>query len=144
MQYIKYFIQHIFAVNPGSGFKYYIPLLILAVILIIGSIIFASIYKKRKKYNFAFKRLFKKVSGRFLILGIILLILIAVRYENIPYFSMRLWLFIFFVVLIYFIYKYIWICKTDYPREKGNVETKQRQSVKSAVENKYLPHKKKR
>jgi len=117
-------------------------MLILASVLIISSIVFSAYYKKRKKVDFAFKRLFKSLSNRLILFGILLFILIAVRYESIPYFSMRIWLYILLLVLLYFVYRYLKIYTVKYPKERINADAK-KQHVKKE-ENKYLPNKKKK
>lgn len=141
MDKIKAFASYLFNSAPGKEFKFYIPLIILAVILILGSIVFAIIYKQRKKHDFALKRLFKKFSSRLALLGLLFLFLIAVRAENIPYFSMRILLYLSFLLLIFFAYKYIKVYKVTYPKEKENVNTIINRPEKH--QNKYLPNKKK-
>ncbi len=142
MNYITSTLKYFFSAAPGSEFRYYIPLLILAGVLIGGSIIFSFIYSKKKKTDFAFKRLFKKLSSRFIIIGIILLLLIALRYENIPYFSMRLFIYLLLLFFIYSVYRFIKIAKVDYPREKENVKNLIAKSSKETP--RYLPNKKKK
>ena len=142
MEYISSTFKYLFNSNPGTAFKYYVPMLILASLLVVGSIAFSAYYKKRKKVDFAFKRLFKSLSNRLMLFGIFLFILIAVRYENIPYFSMRIWLYILLLVLLYFVYRYLKIYKVKYPKEKINADAKKHQVKKE--ENKYLPNKKKK
>ena len=135
-------MNYLFNSVPGTEFRYYIPLLILATLLILGAMVFSQIYKRRKKFDFAFKRLFKNLSNRLIIIGILLLILVAVRYEQIPYFSMRLWLYAVLLFLLYTFYRYIKIYLKDYPKEKLNVKKKTHFAKKE--ENKYLPNKKKK
>ena len=128
MEYISSAFKYLFNSNPGTAFEYYVPLLILASVLVISSIIFSAYYKKRKKVDFAFKRLFKSLSNRLMLFGILLFVLIAVRYENIPYFSMRIWLYILLLVLLYFIYRYLKVYKVKYPKEKANANSKKQQT----------------
>ena len=142
MEYIKSFFSYLFKSNPGTEFSYYIPLITLAIVLILGSIIFSQYYKRKKKTDFAFKRLFKKLSSRMLLFGILFLVLIAFRYENIPYFSMRFLLYLTALIFLYFIYRYLKIYIVKYPKEKENSQAKQHTVKKE--ENKYLPNKKKK
>ncbi|NIA02054.1 MAG: hypothetical protein GWP15_01595 [Nitrospirae bacterium] len=142
MEYIKSFFSYLFTSNPGTAFSYYVPILTLALVLILSSLLFSQYYKRKKKTNFAFKRLFKKLSNRMLLFGILFLVLTAIRYENIPYFSMRILLYITALIFLYFIYRYIKIYKVDYPKEKENAQAKQH--VVKKEENKYLPNKKKK
>ncbi len=142
MEYIKSFFSYFFASNPGTAFSYYVPVLVLSAVLILSSLVFAQYYKRKKKTDFAFKRLFKKLSNRMLLFGILFLVLTALRYENIPYFSMRILLYLTALTLLYFIYKYIKIYTVDYPKEKENAQAKQH--VVKKEENQYLPNKKKK
>lgn len=143
MNYIKSLFVYLFKINPGSEFRYYIPIFVFIGLLFLGSIAFSIIYNKRKKTDFAFKRLFKKTPGRIFWIGFIVLLLTLIRYEAIPYLSMRIWLYLTLVIFLYFVYYTIKTYKIDYQREKANVEHMLHRSV-SQKENKYLPHKKKR
>lgn len=140
MESIKSFFNYLFTINPGSESNLYIPLIILSALLIVGSILFSNIYKKKKREDFAFKRLFKKLGNKMLIIGIIIPLLLVIRYENIPYFSMRIWLYVVLLLSVYFIHKYVKLYKVDYPREKINA----RRKTPTQKENIYLPHKKKK
>lgn len=144
MQTIKAFLSYIFSPSPGPQFNFYIPFIILVAILFITTIAFSVIYKNKKKEDFAFKRLFAKTSKRLLWLSFIFLFITAARYENIPYFSMRLWMYLALLLLGFFLYKTITVFKNDYPREKENVEHKMAVNKKKGTESRYLPHKNKR
>lgn len=122
MQSLKSFIKYLIERTPGSDFSFYLEMGILIAVLILGGIIFGSIYKKRKKYDFAFKKYFKRVGKFAVYLGLILGILLLLRYEQIPYFSMRLWLYITVVLLLWFLIRYIRIFIFIYPKEKHNID----------------------
>ncbi len=143
METITAILKYFFSPAPGHAFQFYNILLTISILLIIAGIVFSTIYKKRKKTDFAFKRLFKKVPTILVIFGILILFLIAVRYENIPYFSMRIFLYITLLVFLYFIYRYIKIAKVDYPREKENVRLNTG-TGETKHANVYLPNKNKR
>lgn len=134
------FLLYLFKPAPGPIFKFYVPLLILAGLLIIASIIASTLYKNKKKQDFAYKRLFKRLGTTLFSMGFLFLFLAAVRYENIPYFSMRVWIYLSFILLAYLTYRYIKIYKIDYPREKINAQPKS----SGQKENSYLPNKKKK
>jgi len=137
--------SNLFAAAPGQSFSYYLPIAIFGGILILGGLIFGHIYKKKKKTDFAFKRIFKKLSQRLVLMGILFLFLLLVRYENIPYFSMRLWLYISILLLTFFTYLYLKKWRVDYPREKDNVAYKRAaHSKKKKSEKRYLPNKKRK
>lgn len=141
MELIKSTLTYILKTNPGPQFGYYIEFAVLIAILIIASITLSQIYQKRKKTDFAYKRLFKKTSSRFLLFGILFTILVAFRYENIPYFSMRIWLYLSILLFLYFLYKTIKTYKKEYPKEKQNAENMAGHSKEA---NKYLPNKNKK
>ncbi len=142
MEYIKSFFSYFFTSNPGTEFSYYIPVVVVAVALILGSILFSQYYKRKKKTDFAFKRLFKSLSSRMLLFGVLFLVLIAFRYENIPYFSMRVLLYLTALLFLYFVYRYIKVLAVKYPKEKENAQAKHHTVKKE--ENPYLPNKKKK
>lgn len=137
MQFIKSMLNYFFESQPGINFKFYMPLIILAVLLIAGGIIFSFIYNKKKKEDLAFKFLFRKFGSNMALMGILFIFLVAVRYENIPYFAMRIWIYLSLLGLLYLIYRYVKKFKVDYPKEKQNHE--HHKHVKE--ENKYLPNK---
>lgn len=136
------FIKYLFNTNPGTEFKYYLPLGILIAILIVSSVALSIIYDHKKNTDFAFKRLFKKSSLKLFLFGIFFLFVMGVRYESIPYFSMRIWLFLGLIWLLYFIFRIVKTYLTTYKREKSNTQhiaiTTETKEVK-----KYLPNKKK-
>lgn len=139
MKYIKYLLSP----NPGTDFRFYIPLAVLVVLLFLGAIAVSIIYKRRKGYDFAFKRLFHKTAMNLCLNGILFLFLLVVRYEGIPYFSARIFMFAGFAWLIYFIYKTVRVYLKDYPREKENVKNLT-VNKDTKVVHKYLPNKRKR
>lgn len=137
------FIKSLLEVNPGTNTHFYTPWIALICILFVSAIVFSVIYDKRKKYDFAFKRLFRKTSLNLSLFGLLFLFLMAVRYEHIPYFSIRIFLYASVLGLIYFLYRFIKVYKTDYQREKENVKNLAIHSGKKAAK-KYLPNKHKK
>lgn len=138
MAYLKNIVNYLFSKNPGQNFSFYTELIVLIALLMIAAIVFSQIYKRRKKYDFAFKRLFKKLSGRLILLAILFAVLTILRYENIPYFSMRILLYISLLLLLYFIYKTARTFRVEYPKEKQNTSLLKQTAPK---EKKYLPNK---
>lgn len=145
MEKITTFLKNIFATDPGPNFKFYIPLIILAGILIVGAIAFSMFYEKKKKTDFAFKRLFAKTSRNLYLMDFLFLFLTAVRYENIPYFSMRLWLYLGLIGLLYMIYRFAKVYRTSYKLESENLAIRAEKTKESkAKAPKYLPNKKRK
>lgn len=137
--------NHIFEKIPGQQFSLYIPFIVLIAALFTGSIIFSYIYKNRKKTDFAFKRIFKKLSRDLAGFAILYTFLLLVRYENIPYFSMRFWLYLTTLLLVFQAYRYIKKWKVDYPRENENISLKRHANIRKKQETKqYLPNKKRK
>lgn len=132
-------LKYFFATSPAGEFHFYIPLAILIGLLAIASIAQAVIYKNKKKNDFAYKRLFKNLSKRFVTFAVLFLVYILARYENIPYFSMRIWLYVIGLIGLYIAYRYIKKYVVDYPKEKVNFESAH---PGKKQENKYLPNKK--
>lgn len=140
MNTVKNFFSYFFRSIPNTDFNYYIPLSILVILLIVGSLVFSFVYRKKKKTDFVFKKLFKDLSKRLIIIAVLLVFYALVRYENLPYFSMRIWLYIIIGVLLFFAYKYIKTYKFIYPKEKINFELSH--SRKKTI-NPYIPNKRK-
>ncbi|MFA4891335.1 MAG: hypothetical protein WC604_03210 [Candidatus Gracilibacteria bacterium] len=124
---------------PGSAFNYHYEMLGLAVLLILAAFALKSIYRNKvNNKDFVFKRMFKKTSNRLIYFSIGILFVILVRYENIPYFAMRLWMFLLLLGLLIFLgyqaYKYFKI----YPVERDKFES---QPKIENIKMKYLPNK---
>jgi hypothetical protein len=143
MDTVMSFLSYLFAKAPGSEFRYYIPMVILMALLIAGSIVFSTYYKKKRRTDFAFKRLFKKVAGRMVLFGLLFAFLIIVRYENIPYFSMRIWIYLSLLGFAYAVFHYTKIYLKVYPTERENAVRKMKQASSKSVPQ-YLPNKKRR
>lgn len=139
MKFIKYFLSP----NPGIEFRFYLPLAILIFLLFAGAVAVSIIYDRKKKYDFAFKRLFRKKALHLSLFAILFLFLFAVRYEGIPYFSARILLVLAFAWLGYFTYRTIKTFLKDYPREKENVKNLTVDMTTKKV-HQYLPNKRKR
>lgn len=144
MNYISSIFHYIFAPIPGTHFTYYNALAILASILIVGGIFFSNYYNKRKKNDIAFKISFRSLSKYMITFGLIFVILMLVRYERIPYFSMRLWLYVTFALFLYFAYRFIQIYRLEYPKQKEFKTVHSKKMEQQKNEKVYLPNKKKR
>lgn len=142
MEYIKSALSHTFNLNPGMVYGYYTSTILLAVGLIIFGAAFSHYYKLRKKHDFAFKKLFKNVSAKAYLIGALLLAEVAVRYETIPYLSMRIWLYLTLAYLLYLVYKYVQVYRLEYPKEKANYKSKM--ANPKSKEKVYVTSKKKR
>lgn len=135
---LKTVSSYLFTRFPGAEFSYKWEVLIAAVILILGAAGFKAVYRRKiADKDFVFKKMFRKVSGRMIYLGILLIFFVLVRTENIPYFSMRIWLFLTILGVVasavYYLYKYLKV----YPKELENFESRTANEPKAV----YLPNK---
>lgn len=121
--------------TPGSANHYYIPLIITFALLMIGGVLCKKYLRQHKKDQ-ALRKLFKNTSRNLMALGIIGLLLIAIRYENLPYLSMRFFLWLLVIITIVFFAKTIYTYIKKYPVEKEKIK-------KHIEKKKYLPKKKK-
>ncbi len=138
---LKTTFEYLFTRFPGAEFNYKWEVLIAAVILILGAAGFKAVHRRKvANKDFVFKKMFKKVPGRMIYLGMLLIFFVLVRTENIPYFSMRIWLFLtilgVIVAAVYYLYKYLKV----YPKELENFESRITEDPKAV----YLPNKKRR
>ncbi|MDP2642275.1 MAG: hypothetical protein Q8P62_00340 [Candidatus Peregrinibacteria bacterium] len=134
MEKVNTLLKYIFDTTPGSDFGYYLPMLILSGLLILAGIVFMFIYNKRKRKDFAFKRMFKNTSRSLVFFGILFLFLLGTRYENIPYFGMRFLLYISLLGLAYLLYGYVKTHRTEYRKElKLNPKSTFKENVQKEV-----------
>ena len=138
-------LEYLFEKAPGQAFNYYTVVLAVVALLAIGSFAFKNICKKRaRERDFVFKKMFRKVPSRMIYFAIGLLFLVVVRYENIPYFSMRILLYLLLLGIAvtagWYLYKYFKV----YPKERDNFESRQAIKTVEETKTKYLPNKKKR
>ena len=138
---IKNFINSVLEITPSNAFNYTKEMLILSAILIIASLIFSIFYNKQRKNNIAFKKSFRKTSKRLATFGIIFLILTGIRSEQIPFFSMRLWLYGTFIFFIYsMIFSTIKSTK-EYKKITKDLSEKSEKRRNTKNEKVYLPNK---
>ena len=142
MESIKSFLGYFFTSVPGKEFKYYTHFYILIGILILGSILFGYFYSKKKKTDIAFKRSFKKTASKLMLFAILFAILLLLRYEEIPYFSTRIILYLSVIVFLYWAYKSIKTYKITYLKEKGPKEEKKTDTKEKIQEKTYSASKK--
>ncbi len=142
MNQLKTFLSYVFSPNPGN-FNQLTAITVLIAVLFLSAIVMHFLYRKFKKTDPAFRKLFKKTTPRLGWFTVFFLFYSLVRYEAIPYFSMRLWFYAAILLLAFFAYKTLKAYRKDYPREKHNVEQIKHVHVKKK-EKIYLPNKAKK
>jgi len=123
MNTLNNIIIYLFNPTPGRSFAYYYFISTLIVVLFLLGL-FLKLYIKKNKEDKTFKKLFKQEPKKLWYLTIILLVYLFVRYYYVPFFSMRMLLFITIGVIIYKAYQLINIYLKLYPAEKKLREEK--------------------
>ncbi len=138
------FISYLLDPKPGSAFQYYIPAIVFTVLIAIAAIAFRHIYNSKKKSDPVFRKTFRNTQRNFWLFFGLFAFLIAVRYENIPYFSMRLWLLVAGLWFAYAIRRGLLRYKNQYKVQTEKEASRKAQSEQNAAMNKYTPSKKKK
>lgn len=112
-------LKYLFALSPGSAFNYYIPVLVYCGVIIIGAYLLHFYIQKKKNENRTLKSMFGSLPKKLKLLGFLTLFTLATRYENIPYFSMRMWLYLSLAVFLYLAAKNFYLLVKKYPGEKA-------------------------
>ncbi len=138
---ISNLLSYFFAKAPGApSIKVYSVILIIQALLVIGGLILGKVYNNKKKSDIAYKKLFKKFHKRLITLGIILIFLTLVRFENIPYFAMRIWTYLTLAlaaaVIIFYGKQYL----KEYQKMKENIKSNKKTKTKKSK--KYTTSKK--
>ena len=135
MSYLLSILTYFFEPLPSGPFKYMNILIAIAATCLVASIALR-IYLKKQKEDKIFKKLFRVLPGQLLTFAIAEGIYILVRYERMPFLSMR---FINYMILAYGLYAIVMSAQNYlkiYPAAKKHRE----HQVKM---NQYLPRKKK-
>jgi len=127
-------LSYFFTPIPGSHFNYYIPLLIFAILLFLAG----TVGKKLISKNKALRKTIGGKIGTLTWMGLSLALTLGLRHERIPYFSMRILMFIVLVITLIIIGKILYAYIKVYPKIKERIDTPK------AEKKTYLPHKKRR
>lgn len=129
----KFFANaHFFNIAPGSGFSFYVQGLVLAGILLLGPILVYLLFKAKTKNNPVWMTLAKKINYLLATNGLVLLLLLFFRFENIPYLSIRP---LFLVLVLEFVAWAVMIVIWGKKNIKKRLERLRAQKLKQ----KYLP-----
>lgn len=129
-------LSYLFDRFPGSSFHYMIPCIVLFLVLIVGSFYLES-WIRRHPLRSSLKTTLPHVVGRLRAFGIVGFVLLWIRYENLPFISMRALLLLFFLSFLAYVGMCVYRFKVILP--KTIEENKRLNKLKS-----YLPKKKKR
>lgn len=140
METLKYF----FALSPGSNFSYYTEFLIFCAVVIVGAYALEFYIKRKRDENRTLKVMFGSLPGKLKWVGFVGLFLIANRYESIPYFSMRIWLYLDVLAFVWIASKSIYLLITKYPSQKSFYEKKQHHTEENKSKKVYTMKKKRK
>jgi len=126
--------SYLFNATPGD-FKYMALFIAFFLILLVGSFYLESWIKKHPRRQ-SLTHLLPNIGGRFRMFGLIGFIFLWVRYENLPYFSMRA---LFLAFLLYI----VWVMGRSIYKVRTRFENTLETHTVRKERNKYLPRKKK-
>ena len=127
-------LRYYFIPLPDPNFQFTKLTLSIGVLLILAGIAL-SVYRKKYLKDPIAKKILKIYPGRLRLYGLIILLLLIVREQGIPYLSMRLW---WFVTLAFFLYTFVGL-GLKYRKEYAKREGRAKKNLHQA---KYLPKKK--
>ena len=134
MDYLLSLLTYFFEPLPSAQFKYTNILIGLVVVCIVASFALR-IYLKKQKEDKIFRKMFRNLPGQLLGFGLAEGLYLLVRYERMPYLSIR---FLNYMILAYGLYVVVMNVKNYikvYPSQKQHRE-------KQVKLNQYLPRKK--
>jgi CDP-diglyceride synthetase len=138
------FISYLLKANPGSEFHYYTPVGVFIALLICAALCMRHVYKSKRKTDIAFRRIFKNSVKILVLFTALFTFLMLARYENIPYFSMRLWLLLGGLGFIFLLFRSIRKYRKEYPELKARLGKRETSETEKKQAKRYLPNKKKK
>lgn len=135
MQILLDILQYFFEPLPSGQFKYLNALIIVAVVTMLISIALR-IHLKKQKENKIFRKLFRDLPGKLQLFALSEGVYLLVRYERMPYLSMRVLNYMIWAYGIYTVFRAAQSYLKIYPSEKKHHDHQLKL-------NQYLPRKKK-
>ncbi len=135
MNIIYDFFRYFFHPIPGPKFNYYIPLLIIAAVLIIGGIAMKLYIRKHSSDNKSFRKMFGRVPYQLFWLAFFFLIGLFGRYEKFPLLGARFVLYVTALMAIYLIGKNVYSYVKVYPQQR--IQLKETPAQKKYTTEKY-------
>ncbi|PIZ73092.1 hypothetical protein COY07_02300 [Candidatus Peregrinibacteria bacterium CG_4_10_14_0_2_um_filter_43_11] len=129
-------LQYYFTPRPDPNFQYTKFTLAIVILFILGGLAI-TIYRKKYLKNPIAKKIIRSAPKLLQRYGTILLVLLLFREAGIPYFSMRIWWFLFMFALLISIIRFSLNAKKEYAKRLHTVK-------KVDIKVKYLPKKKKK
>ncbi len=127
-------LRYYFIPLPDPNFQFTKLTLLIGLLLLLSGFALG-IYRKKYLKDEIARKILRIYPGRLRLYGFLILLLLVVREQGIPYLSMRIW---WFVVLAFFLYTFVGLglkYKKEYERRLGRAK-------KNKTKAKYLPKKK--
>jgi len=123
---IKNIYFYFFEALPGTNFNFYIPSVILLLILVAASI-YLKVYLKSAEKNY--KKLFRDTPAKLLNVSFFLGLYLFFRSTNVYLLSMRFWMYLIFAYLIYLAYNHFKKFNQDLPALNKLAESRKNQRL---------------
>jgi len=133
MSVILNLLQYLFQPLPLGQFKFYYILVIIAVAALVASIAL-KLFLRKQKEDKIFKKLFRNLPGKLFTIAILEGLYVLVRFEEMPYVSIRFLNLVILIYAAYIVFHYGQIYYKIYPAEKKHHQEQIRL-------NRYLPRK---
>lgn len=127
------YIKHLFDPQPGTEFMFFLPTLLIFSIALAGGLFYRRFLKKNPDKTM--RLIMKKVPGQLITIGLVGLLYIFARNQNLPYLSMSAIGIILLGILLFIIIKAIRLIKKVYPQMQTH-------HLRNNQSKKYLPKKK--
>lgn len=118
MQKFNDLVLYFFHPSPGRSFEYYYFIGALIAILVVLAIVLHIYIKKMNREDKTFRKLFKRYPSRLWTLAVLFTLYLLIRYNFVPFFSMRFLLYILLGVTVYLGYQMINTYLKIYPEAK--------------------------
>lgn len=128
-------LNYLFDPRPGD-FRFMAFFVGLFLVIIVGSF-YLDMWIRKHPRRTTLTHLLPNIGGRFRLLGIVGFVFLWIRYENLPYLSIR---FFFLAFLLYL----IWVMGHSVMKMRTRFETTMEIHQERQAQNKYLPRAKKR
>lgn len=115
-------VSYLFDITPGSKFQYTIEAVIFFVLLLASGIVLRQYLRQRKDPSL--KKVLKRYPGRLYAVSLIGLLIVILRTQGIPLFSMRFLFILDALIGLALIGKAWYLYKKVYPKEQAELQEK--------------------
>jgi len=129
-------LSYYFTPRPDANFQFTkVTILLIVVFYLLGFLI--KLYRSKSTKDPIIKKMIRKYPGRMWLFGTLLLFLLLLRENGIPYLSMRIWWFLLLLYIMHWAIEILINFKKEYKRRMN-------QASQNRSKSKYLPRQKRR